>query len=374
MKRVALLTSVALLSTVLLAIGSFGSATAAAQAAVAGGWEDEWQKVLAAAKKEGQVTLAGPPQGAERSVIMKFQKAYPDIRLGYTGAISGPFMSRVQTERNGGVYTWDVFIGGAGTAISYSHKGFFQPVRPNLILPEVIDDSKWLGGFEAGFQDKAKKYMYSFTMYVSNLLRVNRSVIPVSELNSAKGLLDPRWKGKFVVYDPRDGGGGLNALAALRAELGDDAMKVLLVDQKPVLSTDKRQLTEWIVRGQYPIGIGIADPYLAPFLEIGLGKDVARMETRISPMSPGSGVLFIMSSNPHPNATKVFVNWLLSQEVQHDWAETANTNSRRLDVPAGEPETVPDLAKMADYRTFNAEGDDDVFRAETLKIARKLLE
>ncbi len=45
------------------------------------GWQGEWEKVLAAARKEGAVTIAGPPQAAERSVMQKFQKAYPDIRL-----------------------------------------------------------------------------------------------------------------------------------------------------------------------------------------------------------------------------------------------------------------------------------------------------
>jgi hypothetical protein len=180
------------------------------------GWKEEWEKVVAAARKEGAVTIAGPPQAAERSVMQKFQKAYPDIKLEYTGLTNAQFMSRASTERTGGVYTWDIYIGGVSSGYRYVDQGFFQPIRSNLIHPELTDDSIWLGGFDAGFQDNAGKYMYAFTGYITNLIAVNRSVVPESQLNSSKDLLDPKWRGEIVIYDPRAGGAGLLALSALR--------------------------------------------------------------------------------------------------------------------------------------------------------------
>jgi iron(III) transport system substrate-binding protein len=335
------------------------------------GWKEEWEKVLAAARKEGAVTIAGPPQAAERSVMQKFQKAYPGIKLEYTGLTNAQFMSRASTERNGGVYAWDIYIGGVSSGYRYVDQGFFQPIRSNLIDPELTDDSIWLGGFDAGFQDNAGKYMYAFTGYITNLVAVNRSVVPESQLNFSKDLLDPKWRGKIVIYDPRAGGAGLLALSALRRELGDDVVKTLMVDQKPILSVDKRQFTEWVVRGRYPIGIGVVDAYLAPFLEEGLGKDVKSLETGLRVMTSGSGNLHIMGRNPHPNAAKVFANWLLSKDTQADWAKTADTNSRRLDTPPGSPETRPDPALLARYANFNEEKKND-FMQETQDMAKKI--
>ena len=363
-----------MMRAVLVLLGAlFISATSAAadSGSTPGNWQAEWDTVLAAAKKEGAVTIAGPPQAAERSVIEKFQKTYPDIKLNYTGLTSGQFTSRVVLEREGGVYEWDVIVGGPTSFFDYLGKGFFQPIRPNLILQEVTDDSKWIGSVEDGFQDNEKKYIYAFTTYVSNQIKVNRSVIPENELNSAEGLLDPKWKGKIVIYDPRGSGAGSSTMSLLRKELGDHAMKVLLVDQNPVLSTEKRQFTTWVIRGQYPIGIGVVDPYMAPFLEQGLGRDVKNLSTKLKLLTPGSGAFVVMNKNPHPNASKVFVNWLLSQETQTRWADTADTNSRRLDVASGSPDTKPDAQKLGEYVNFNKQANYD-FKAATEAMAREI--
>jgi iron(III) transport system substrate-binding protein len=337
----------------------------------------DWQKVLRttleAAKKEGAITIAGPPQGAERSVLLTFQKAYPDIRMQYIGLVNSSFISRTITERNGGIYTWDVFIGGVSSGYKYIEDGYFQPVRDFIIDPSLVKDETWRGGFEAGFRDNAKAYMYGFTQYVTDLIKINRDAIPADALNSASALLDPKWKGKIVMYDPRAGGAGTLAVTMLRKQLGDSAIKTLLVDQQPVLSTDKRQFTEWVVRGRYPIGIGVVDPYLAPFREQGLQFNVGSLETTVKLVTTGSGNLYIIGKAPHPNATKIFVNWLLSKETQELWAKTADTNSRRTDVAPAAPESMPDDDKISSYVDFNAETGND-YMQDTQALARNLIQ
>jgi iron(III) transport system substrate-binding protein len=377
MKRISGLLGVFLSIAAAPAMNAYGADTSQAtpqvQVSQAGNedWKKEWDKVVAAANKEGSLVVAGPPQGAERSVILTFQKAYPQIRMQYTGLVASAFLSRMVTERSGGLYNWDIFIGGVSSGYKYISQGHFQPVKPNL-RPDIADDSIWLGGFNAGFKDEAGQYMYGFTQYITNLIKINRSVVPESQLNSAEGLLDPKWKGKITMYDPRAGGAGTLAVTMLYKELGDKALKTLLVDQNPVLSTDKRQFTEWVVRGRYPIGIGIVDPYLAPFLEQGIGKDVGNLSTKIEVVTTGSGNLHILANNPNPNATKVFANWLLSRETQEVWAKTAATNSRRKDVTPGSPETQPALEKIENYEDFNAERGNKLMQ-ETRTISQKLI-
>ena len=48
----------------------------------------------------------------------------------------------------------------------------------------------------------------------------------------------------------------------------------------------------------------------------------------------------LMDHAPHPNAAKVYINWLLSKAGQADWVKTGH-NSRRLDVPHARPELFP---------------------------------
>ena len=49
-------------------------------------------------------------------------------------------------------------------------------------------------------------------------------------------------------------------------------------------------------------------------------------------VSGGSGHLTIVKNPPHPNATKVFVNWLLSKEGQETFSKALGQATRRLDV------------------------------------------
>ncbi|HLY67833.1 MAG TPA: extracellular solute-binding protein, partial [Chloroflexota bacterium] len=318
--------------------------TPASSAPAATAGSSTWSDVLAAAKKEGAVTVSGPPQDAERGVIMGFAQAFPDIKLQYYPLQEPEFIARAQSERAANTFTFDLTIGGAGSRYAYIQKGWFAPLQSALVLPEVTDDANWLGGVDAGFLDIAKKYVFGFTSYVGNDIKINRTTIPETQLNSAAGLLDPQWKGKIVAFDPRQAGPGLLTFALLRKEMGDDAVRQLLSNQQLVFSTDKRQFTEWVVRARYPIGLGVSDGYLAPFWDQGLGKDVKGLPTKLLHVTPGSGGLTLVDRGPHPNATKVFVNWLLSRDTQATWAKTVATNSRRTDVPPGSPETKPDQA------------------------------
>ncbi len=66
-------------------------------------------------------------------------------------------------------------------------------------------------------------------------------------------------------------------------------------------------------------------------------------------LSVGFGAIQVLRQRPHPNATKVLVNWLLTQRVQADIAKTVELNSRRLDVAPGAPEEIVDPQRPSDY-------------------------
>ena len=337
-------------------------------------WQVEWEKTLAAAKKEGKVVVVGPAVASHREAILAFTQNFPDIQLEYVGMSPAERNPRIARERQGGLYTFDVIVSGTGPTIFTDEipGGWYEPLKTALILPEVLDDRKWLGGFDAGFSDRGKKYAYAFTLNLFASLYVNRDSIPEAELRKTEDLLHPRLKGKIVWNDPRTRGPGSFIFAHLRSIMGDGGLRGLIIDQESVITQDSRQLAEWVVRGRYPIGIGVDPSNLATFQKEGLGLNVKPFDLPVEVVTPSFGGVQLMNRAPHPNAVKIFLNWLLSQPAQGLWAKLGAVNSRRLDVPPGDPPTAPDPKRLDKYRNLSSEDQLSV-RTEALKFAKTLL-
>ena len=76
-------------------------------AAAQSGWQKEWEATLAAAEKEAEVSIAGPPGDAFREAIVTgFGKLYPKIKVELLGGSGGDKVARILRERQAGVYGW----------------------------------------------------------------------------------------------------------------------------------------------------------------------------------------------------------------------------------------------------------------------------
>jgi iron(III) transport system substrate-binding protein len=310
-------------------------AAAAAQPAAAPAWQAEWERTLAAARQEGRVVVVGPPAALYRDALVEFEKAYPGIALDFSGLSGRDFAPKVLAERRADQYLVDVHVGGAETVnLQLKPEGAFEPIKPALILPEVLDDSKWLGGFDEGFMDREKQFTYGFQGTLSQHVWVNRELIPESELNAVEQLADPKWRGKIAWNDPRAAGGGSAVAGYWLALQGEDWLRQVM-EQDVAITRDLRQQVEWVVRGRYPIAVGGDDTFLIEFQRQGLGQRVETLALH-SPLGgrqgPAFGNAMLMNRAPHPNAAKVYLNWLLSKEGQATWTRATDRNSRRLDV------------------------------------------
>lgn len=301
-------------------------------------WQVGWEQLLASARREGRVVVNGPTGAGYREAIMEFQKAYPEISLELTTSGGRDFAPRVLAERRGGVYLWDVLIGGAGTpAQTLKPEGVLIPFDSNLLLPSVTDDSNWFGGFKAGFYDVEQTHVYAFSGSVGFGVYVNRDRIPESELSKIEDLVNPRWRGRIISDDVQAFGSGCGWGAHFLQVLGEDWLRRLFA-QDLTISSEKRQRVEWLVQGRYPIGIAIDEAYLDQMQREGLGKNVKPLAPESDAgarISQQSGALSLISNAPNPNAAMVFANWLLSYEAQTAWSRASQENSRRLDVTEG---------------------------------------
>ena len=321
------------------------------------GWQKEWEATLAAAEREGQIDIAGPPGDSFRKAIVDgFTKAYPKIKAELFGGSGGNKVARILRERQAGVFGWDLYISGPPSALAgFKPVGAFEPLKPALILPEVKEDKNWVGGFDSGWADIEKKLFYVFggTLAGDNIY-ANRDLVSADQIKSARDLLEPRWRGKIVIQDPRIEGKGLTDILVMSLAYGEDFVRRLLSEQKLTVTHDRRQLVEWMVRGQYPIAIGLNEYVLVLFQGKGAGQNIGAVvdpKTDVYWASGSSGI-GLFNRAPHPNAAKIYINWLLSRHGQIEWVKTL-TNSRRVDVPPSEPKSAMKPGRV--YHNVQAE-------------------
>lgn len=351
-----------------------GAGAALAITLMSGGAQalEDWNTVLTKARQEGIVVVHGAPgKRYADALVGAFNKAHPDIRVQFSGASNRTDVPKLLRERKAGIFAWDVWVSGPSTAVGrLKPLGVFQPLQP-FLTKDTMDDKHWAGGFDAGWMDVEKKFFYTFDGTTQNPIQINHDFIKKGQITSIKDLLKPEFAGKIVWDDPRFNGSGNGSSQTIYENLGEDFLRALY-RQKIVFTTNRRQLAEWVVRGRYPIGIGLGENDLAVFQKQGLGTNVGPLPDsfyKVQQQSSGFGALGVVDKAPHPNAAAVYVNWLLSRAGQESWSGVPR-NSRRVDVKPGDPT----LAPRPNIKYFNGQAEIHFKkRAELMEIAKQTI-
>lgn len=297
-------------------------------------WEEEWEKVLKGARSEGKVVVYGPPMAEVRTGFTEaFQKTYPGITLEYTGISGAQSTPKIRTERKAGIYLIDVYIGGTSTILS-ALREFAIPLKKDLILPEVKDPGKWMEG-RLEFSDNSGEINPIFTIRANSNVVYNSELVAPSEITSYRDFINPKWAGKIIMQDPRIVGAGLSVGAYwyLHPDLGPDYLKAFAAN-KPALIRDLRLQVELVGRGRYNIAIAPDSTNVVKFQEGGMPLKWAKIMKEGTYSTASFGSVILMDKAPHPDAGKIFLNWLLGKEGQTVWSRGSNLASRRLDVPS----------------------------------------
>jgi ABC-type glycerol-3-phosphate transport system substrate-binding protein len=121
-------------------------------------------------------------------------------------------------------------------------------------------------------------------------------------------------------------------------------VKRLYIDQKPAFSRDRRQLTDWLARGTYPIVFGARESEVEKLRQEGFPLvSVYGLPDAGGRLSAGFGSVGLVNKAPHPNAARVFINWLLSKEGIETYSRAYAAATTRNDVDESflDPETIP---------------------------------
>ena len=266
--------------------------------------EQDWDKIVAAAKKEGAVSVYHAQLGAPhwKAVVQNFEKAY-GIKVQEFDARASELTERIRTEQTSQRYVADVEFHG-DTSILLQRKTDFVAEHggvPNIrnLRPPFAADA---------FAVPA------WVQVVCTL--VNTSLVkPADEPKVWKDLLDPKWKGRILTDDMRATGSGQTVFAVLYKTYGPEFLEKLKA-QDMGIGRDLQEDSRRVARGEYPIFINQIIAFASPLK--GLPVKVAVMEDGC-PYTPIQGA--ILRGAPHPNAARLFINHLISRDSQVIYAK-----------------------------------------------------
>jgi len=308
-------------------------------------------ELRAAAKAEGALSIITHAQDIYSAWVPAFQAAYPEIKVEHLMLRVSDATPRIIAEQKNGVFAFDALVVPTSNAVTLlAPAGAFQDMRP-LILPATMDDKAWHGGFNR-WADEKDFFSFVSSITLNQQVLINRALVPQSALSTLDDFVKPEFKGKIVMYDPRAPGAGSLSLGRMLKDKGEPFVRQLIQDA--VLVDNPVQVNDFVQSGRYPIGIGDDQVRRAKLIEEGLYKDVETTDYGSYAASAGMGIL---RNNPHPNATKLLVNWFLSQEGQEAYARDGKTTSRRVGIEGKYADLtrvgVPDWNNLDQYLLAN---------------------
>jgi len=354
------------LAVVLAACGAATPAPTTAPTATAAPTLDAatkaWNDLVAAAKAEGQLNIVGGPEGsqADGGWYDAFGKQY-GIKAVFSGGNAAEVKARVLAERAQGVYTVDITgQGGTGTQ-GFVDAKVVQPLTPLIISPEATDRSKNFYINTSIWSDKDHVFCQYVAMdanYNNAEFYYNTQKVSQAEIDSVKGwkdLLDPKWKGRIVIGDIASGEASTDR-SRLWLLMGQSWFDTLMRVQQPkvVIYGDERTYADGVARGDYQIAL--FPPGTASLQNAIKSKlPVANLTRTMVEGSPHTGAqrMCVMDHPAHPNAAKLFANWMLMKDGQtalNQFTMRVDRIGLRTDVPVGV--VAADLKARADAKPF----------------------
>jgi iron(III) transport system substrate-binding protein len=302
-------------------------------------------KYYEAAKQEGKLVVYGVGNPTLYTPIHDaFVKRFPGIDLQGVDQRGRESREKVFAEQQSHNNVADVVISGTDTQNELIAAGFVEPYRAAEI-DNVIPDLVPPGG------QTNPRTISIFTIAVNTNL-----VPPDQEPKTWLDVLDPKWKNKIAMDDPRGSGPGGTIISGMEALYGTD-IDQKLADQNPFFATQAGPIFTALNRGEY--AIFLSSNHTDVIEQRRQGAPVKQVKP-----SDGVGITQISQSlikgAPHPSAAKLWIEWSLSEEGQTLLAAQGYAAVRK-GTKAAEPEAslegVKFLPRDDDVATFQQLGD-----------------
>jgi iron(III) transport system substrate-binding protein len=266
--------------------------------------EDEWNRIVEAARKEGHVVLYSAFVGtsAHQDLKKDFQAKY-GITVDILEARASEVRERIRIEQAAGRFTADVSENGrTTTTLQIEQDHVFDPFGPLPGLSHLKPE------FQA---DEIRLPVFAI---IYGILANSKLVTAQDEPKSWLDLADPRWKGKILADDFRALGGGGVLFYTFEEHFGRDFHEKLAAQDikfsREIPANERR-----IARGELPL-----------YLPVSLTSIPELKGLPVKFLAPKEGLPYIgydlalLKNAPHPNAARLLMEYYLEQEMQQRFA------------------------------------------------------
>jgi iron(III) transport system substrate-binding protein len=261
-------------------------------------WPQSMDAIIDGAKQEGELMIYGSTDLRQANIIAnKFREKYPFIDVKLTRLNSNKLYPKVLSEHRAGKYLVDVLQNNTVGLYFLKKEGLLE----NYLAPD-----------QSLYPEKFKDPGYwTITNMNVHVLAYNTDKVQRNELpKSYQDLLDPVWKGRLLL-NPREHWFAW-MLQVMGKEQGLNYMQKL-AGQKPVIrdvSTSMR--LQFVGAGEAAMDIDSSFSTVKPLMEKGAPLNWFTLDP-VFVVPSGHG---LAAHAPHPNAAKLFIDYILSKDGQ----------------------------------------------------------
>lgn len=263
------------------------------------GWAAD-AKVVEEAKKEGELvwwsTIA---QDQSQKIVDEFMRLYPFVKASYWRSGSVGLHNKILIESRAGRSSWDV--------VSQTTPEFiFDLKQKKLIAPYLSAERK---AFSPDLKDRDGYWTGTYALPTGlgfNTQQVRKEDAP----KSYKDLLEARWKGGKISVDDEN----YELLVGLEQAWGKKAaleyLKALAA-QAPAVGRGATQRTQMLAAGEFPLAISYTHT-----VEWSKSQGNTVDWVNLEPVVIKFDGIMLGAKTAHPNAAKLFIDFVLSEPGQ----------------------------------------------------------
>lgn len=256
-----------------------------------------------AAKEKEAVILGTWDDSQFRAMTVPFRERYPSVTLNFRRAATAERSTKVLAALGEGRVIADVLIS-------------IVDAKAEFIKMEALADLRELPGFKnlpddyAGEDGTWASYAQSYRCMAYNLDKVRKEELPQQWDDL---LTNPRWRGGKIALTNNPNAWLLNLWAAHGERWGEDfTRKLFEVDRPQRRKEGMNAVTGLTVAGEFDVSIPAPERAVAKFVARGAPIGYHCPE----PVPITLSEIVMLEKSPHKNASRLFINWLLSREGQ----------------------------------------------------------
>jgi len=254
-------------------------------------------KLVEGAKKEGKMIFYSSLNVEDNNGLLKrFEEKYPFIKTELNRLTADRLLIRFQSEARAKKPIADVIMnGGARTYITK---------KEGLLMKYVSPESKYYG---TGFKDPDGYWTDAYLN--AHVLVYNTRMVKAAEAPTTHAdLLKPQWASKFVMVSKAYE--WFLKILKLQGEAKGIEFFKQLAAQKPGFRIGSSQIADLVAAGEHPIGINTYSTNIEDLKAKGAPVEWVGLDPVVATLHP----VAISAVAPHPNAAKLFVDFVLSRE------------------------------------------------------------